>query len=420
MTGIGAMPPNVLPFAAQPRDWPLPDFEHPESIETTTTRDFGRPFETVLPPVVRFAWAAASGGVRKGVDLLVPDEADTPDGAGITAPLDRAKESQRALIDEFAFLGSADRFHSHGAQVWTTEAWPLGQVLHGRVALAMQGGDWERVDAIFKEFESYRIGDGFVGGIGDGKRYYDDNAWIGLAAMQAYTATGDDKYLHHAERTFRMVRTGQHDDGGLYWLEQDRSGRHTCSVAPAAQLAMQLYAATGGQQYLRFGMDQARWLNDNLHLESGLYGDNKNDASGNVDPTVYSYNQGTPLGLDVQLFHATGDRRYLDRAKQTADAALEHFGEGNRLWTQAPVFNAIFFRNLLALHATDPNPKYLAAIDSYLDRVWTEARNPETGVFDQGGIGHYDKEAGSVIDQGALSQLFAIRALPPSSWATLA
>ena len=86
------------------------------------------------------------------------------------------------------------------------------------------------------------------------------------------------------------------------------------------------------------------------------------------------------------------------------------------------MFNAIFLRNLLALHATAPDPAYLAAIDGYLDRVWTDARNPETGLFDQGGIGSYDQKAGagSVIDQGALSQLFAIRALPPSSWTTLA
>ncbi len=410
----GFVPPGVL----SPREWPLPDFERPGTVETSSRDDFGAPWDTALPSWARFAWAAVSGGVRKGVDLLVPDEADTPDGAKITRPFDRATEAQRALVDEHAFLGSKDRFHSHGWQVWRTEAWPLGQVLHGRVAIAMQNGDWERVDAIFKEFESYRSDDGFVGGIGDHKRYYDDNAWIGLAAMQAYTATGDDRYLRHAARTFRMVRTGQHEDGGMYWLEQDRSGRHTCSVAPAAQLAMQLYAATGQDGYLRFAKDQARWLNDNLRLENGLYSDNVKD-DGRHELTQFTYNQGTPLGLDVQLFRSTGDRRYLDRAKQTADAALEHFGTEDRLWKSAPVFNAIFFRNLLSLHATSPDPKYLAALDGYLERVWRDARNPETGLFDRGGIGHYGRAAGSVIDQGALSQLFAIRALPPSSWATL-
>ena len=405
----------------QPRTWALPDFERPESIETSSADDFGRPFESYLPSPIRFVWATISGAIRAGADAILPDEGDNPESAGITAPLDRAKEAQRALIDEHAMLGLPDRFHGEGAKVWRTEAWPLGQVLHGRVILAMQGGDWERVDGIFKEFESYRIGDGFVGGIGSGKRYYDDNEWIGLAAMQAYDATGDEKYLRHAERTFRFVRSGQHDQGGLYWLEQDKVARHTCSMAPAGQLAMQLYEATGQEQYLEFAKEQAATMDDIVRLDSGLYGDNRND-NGSLDPAVYSYNQGTPIGLDVQLYHATGERRYLDRAKRTADAAIRHYGEGGAgdLWKQPPVFNAIYFRNLLALHAVAPDPRIVEQLDGYLDRVWREARNPETGLFDQGGIGAYGDEAGTTIDQGALSQLYAIRALPTDKWATLA
>ena len=412
----GAAP---MPIAVNQREWPLPDFERPESIDTSSADDFGRMFDSYLPGPLRMVWGGIEGGVLAGVDLLLPDEGDTPDGATVTRPLDRANEAQRALIDEHSYVGNPDRFHNGGWKVWRAEAWPLGQVLHGRIAIAMQGGDWERVDEMFAEFESYRRGDGFDGGAGHHERYYDDNAWIGLAAMQAFTATGEDKYLRHAERTFRMVRSGEHPEGGLYWLEQKRDSRNTCSVAPAAQLAMQLHTATGDQRYLQFATEQTEWLNENLRMDNGLYADNLND-NGSLDPHVYSYNQGTPLGLDVQLFRTTGDRRYLERAKQTADAALEHFGTDDRLWKQAPVFNAIFFRNLLALQTAAPDPKYLKAVDDYLERAWNDARDPETGLFDQGGIGFYGSGPGTVIDQGALSQLYAIRALPPSSWSTLA
>lgn len=416
MLVTGATP---LPSVLAPREWALPDFERPESIDTSSADDFGRTFDSILPGPLRMLWGGIEGGVLAGVDLLLPDEGTTPAASKLTSSLDRAHDAQRALVDEHSYVGNRDRFHSGGWKVWRAEAWPLGQVLHGRIAIAMQTGDWERVDRMFAEFESYRRGDGFDGGAGHHKRFYDDNAWIGLAAMQAFTATGEDKYLRHAERTFRMVRTGEHPDGGLYWLEQQRDGRNTCAIAPAAQLAMQLYTATGEHRYLRFASEQARWLNDNLRLDSGLYADNLHD-DGNLDPTTFSYNQGTPLGLDVQLFRATGDQRFLDRARQTADAALEHYGSKDRLWKQPPSFNVIFFRNLLALHAAAPDPKYLATVDAYLERVWTEARNPETGLFDQGGIGYYGSEPGTVLDQGALSQLFAIRALPQSEWATLA
>jgi hypothetical protein len=401
----------------QPSTWALPDFEHPESIDTSSADDFGRPLDTYLPRPLAAVWTTIEGAIRRGVDFLIPEEGPTPAGDGITAPLDRAREAQRALVDEHAMFGSQDRFANEGWKPWRTEAWPLGQVLHGRIILAMEGGDWARVDGIFREFESYRIGDGFAGGIGTSGRYYDDNAWIGLAAMQAFDATHDAKYLAHAERTFRMVRTGQHDQGGLYWLESDRQSRNTCSMAPAGELAMQLYEATGREQYLEFAKEQAAALEANLHMDNGLYADNLND-SGSLDRAVYSYNQGTPIGLNVQLYRATGDRRYLATAKRTANAALEYFAKDDRLWKQAPVFNAIFFRNLLTLDAVAPDPRYVAALDGYLDRVWREARNPDTGLFDQGGIGNYGT-AGSVIDQGALSQLYAIRALPREQWANL-
>ncbi|MCW2926342.1 MAG: glycosyl hydrolase [Thermoleophilia bacterium] len=402
-----------------PREWALPQFERPESTYLPEETAFGRPLDSYLPGPLRAAWTTVEGALRSGVDLIIPEEGATPAGGDITGPLDRAREAQRALNDEHAMFGSQDRFSGDGIKPWRTEAWPLGQVLHGRVILAMQDGDWQRVDGIFREFESYRSGDGFTGGVGAGGRYYDDNEWIGLAAMQAFDATGDRRYLEHAERTFRMVRSGEHPDGGMYWYEQGRTGRHTCSVAPGGQLAMQLYEATHEARYLEYAKEQAAWMGANLRRDDGLYGDNLSDA-GSFDPTAYSYNQGTPIGLDVQLYRATGEQRYLDRAHKTAQAALRHFGTEDRLWKQAPVFNAIFFRNLLALHAVDPDPAYVRALDGYLERAWRDARSPETGLFDRGGIGHYGDEAGSTIDQGALSQLYAIRALPPAEWATLA
>lgn len=402
------------PLLPVPPSDTIPTFERPQHLDASTADDFGRPVDSFLPRPVRAVWETITGGVRKGVDLLWREEGPTPASAAVTDPLERAREAQRALVDEHAMLGNADRFHAGGRAVWRTEAWPLGQVLHGRIALAMQGGDWARVDAIFKELESYRVGDGFASGSGAGDRYYDDNEWIGLAAMQAYDATGDAKYLRHAERTFRMVKTGVHPEGGLYWVETKRVGRHTCSVAPAAQLALRLHDATGDTSYLRFAIDQASWLNEHLRLPSGLYADNLND-NGNLDPTTYSYNQGTPIGLDVQLFRATGNTMYLRRAQATADAALTEF-QGDRLWKQPPVFNAILFRNLLALQAVAPDPRYLQAVDQYLDRAWSDGRDEQTGLFDRGGIGHYGESPGSVIDQGALSQLYAIRALPPAQW----
>jgi rhamnogalacturonyl hydrolase YesR len=398
-----------------------PPWLAPLELASPTTGDepqFGAPLDSHLPRPLRIAWQTITGAIHAGADLLLPDETTTPPAASLRTPLERAEDAQRALVDEHAFLGSSSRFHAGDSwSVWPTEVWPLGQVLHGQVALAMQDGDWQRVESTMRELESYRVGNAFAGGTGSAGRYYDDNAWIGLAAMQAYSATGDERYLRHAERTFSMVASGSAPGGGVYWLEQDRSTRNTCSTAPAAQLAMRLYDATGDDSYLRFAIRQAEWLDSTMLLPSGLYADNVGN-DGRMDRATWTYNQGTPIGLHVQLYRATGDERWLQAARRTADAALEQF-TGDRLWKQPPAFNAIFFRNLLALDATSHDQRYVDAVDAYLDRAWNEGRDPETGLFDQGGIGHYGDEAGNVLDQGALSQLFAVRGLDRSQWSTI-
>jgi rhamnogalacturonyl hydrolase YesR len=379
---------------------------------------FGTPFDAYLPQPLQVVENTLEGAARRIIDLARHDERPTPDGSTITDPLARSIEAQRALIDHHGQYGNPDRFHASDSwKVWRTEVWPQGQVLHGRIMQAMSDGSWDRVQGMFKDLEAYRDGDGYSGGIGfTRQRYYDDNEWIGLASLQAYGATKDERYLKLAEHTFTFVAEGESPQGGMFWYEQDKAGRHTCSTAPAGEFAMRLFEATGGTNttLLDFATRQAEWLADNLRGPSGLYGDNINNA-GKVDPTIYSYNQGTALGLDVLLYRTTGDRRYLDRAKQTAHAAMDLF-QGERLWKEAPVFNAVFMRNLLALHAVDPDPTYVTYIDGYLDRLWTEARDPDTGLFSKGGVGTYQGHGESVIDQGGVAQLFAARALPPDKW----
>lgn len=157
------------------------------------------------------------------------------------------------------------------------------------------------------------------------------------------------------------------------------------------------------------------FLNSRMRSPEGLYYDNLGD-DGSLDKTFYTYNQGTPIGADVLWYRVTGDRKYLDRATQTAHAALDHFGKDDRLWRSAPAFNAIFFRNLLALDQIAPDPRYRQALDRYLDRAWRDGRAPQTGLFGQGGMGHYE-DAGpangsNVLDQSGMAQMYALQAWP--------
>ncbi|HEY6567386.1 MAG TPA: hypothetical protein VI341_07695, partial [Actinomycetota bacterium] len=72
-------------------------------------------------------------------------------------------------------------------------------------------------------------------------------------------------------------------------------------------------------------------------------------------------------------------------------------------------FNAIWFRNLVALDAIDPVPGLTERIDTYLERAWNSGLDDD-GLFTSGGIGAYDGTP--AIDAGGLVQLFALRAWP--------
>jgi hypothetical protein len=105
---------------------------------------------------------------------------------------------------------------------------------------------------------------------------------------------------------------------------------------------------------------------------------------------------------------ATGDDDAIARAQQTAASSLRRFG-AERTWRHPPVFNAVWFRNLLALDAAGGVDGLDRALDAYLVRAWRDGRDAD-GLFTAGGIGTYDGTP--AIDSAGLVQLLALRAWP--------
>jgi hypothetical protein len=291
--------------------------------------------------------------------------------------------------------------------------WALGQVM----AAALDGlvaGVVERdaVERLLDALDPYRHGAGYTAVPGGNERYYDDNAWIGLDLFQAGGALVGDDLLDGARRVLGFLGGGMRE-GGVYWLEGGPPTRHTCSTGPTAELALRL-ALAGDAGARTVGEEARAFLERTLRGPDGLYADHVHD-DGTIDRAVWSYNQGTPVGAAALWFRLTGDGTAVDAARASADAALAHFAAENRLWTQPPAFNAIFFRNLLLFDALAGYPAVAPALAGYLERVWTQARHPATGWFTEGGIGRYGN--GGTLDQAGLAQLFALTAWPRDRWA---
>ena len=103
--------------------------------------------------------------------------------------------------------------------------------------------------------------------------WYDDNAWIGIAFLDAYRATGNHTYLTDAERAFAFIAAGGWDakqGGGMWWSTEHQwlSGE---ALAAASDLAARLYQTTNQAEYLTDAETYIGWANKNLLTPQGVY-----------------------------------------------------------------------------------------------------------------------------------------------------
>jgi Glycosyl hydrolase family 76 len=273
-----------------------------------------------------------------------------------------------------------------------------------------------------------------------GDRYYDDNAWVGLALVQLARIRPGAGHLDRAEQLFRFAVAGwdhRRDvptPGGVFWVEQGRGAgrrnhdRNTVSNAPNAQLGLHLAELTGRSPVVPWpnaAPDMYEWVNAALDAgavvgepAAGLFWD-KRRGDGSLDRTLWSYNQGSMVGANAQRGRGAGatDRDlYIGRAEAIARKALRHYA-GAGLVAQPPAFNAIFFRNLLLLHDVTSDEalraETLAAMRGYADHAWAQLRDRQDGF-------HVSGRPVTLLDQSGMVQVLALLAWDPADYAKLA
>jgi Glycosyl hydrolase family 76 len=354
------------------------------------------------------------------------------------APLasDRNAERARATLAmiEQHFQTGDDRyvevFPSPGDAGYTT-LWPLTQQVAGMLFAAHLPNQQRALDGI-ADFEPYWDSGPSPPGysatmlppFGTGNRkFFDDNAWVGLDLLEVYRSTGNAAALVRAREIFNFTASGWDSTsshpypGGVWWSQQNPNPRfahrNTISTASSAELAAQLFEVTGrsDDDYLNWAVQMYAWVDTYLRGSNGLYGDHV-DLAGQVDPGQLTYNQGTMIGAGVLLYRITGDPAYRARAAATADTSLDVFGPD---FSQPPAYNAVFFRNLLLLEAETGDSRYRAAMQTYADQVWDALRDPTTGMFNFAYGRNRSIEPHRLVDQAAMLQIYALLALGPNA-----
>lgn len=381
--------------------------------------------------------AAAGAGLASAGPAVAQGR---PSSGSARVAIDRAKASYAAMQTHLAVDDGLGLYHEHypapaEGNAYSYE-WPFSQAHIAALDLSSMRGSagTEFLPALAQHSDAQmlywttRSTTGFPGfasyveaphGQG-GDIFYDDNMWVALADLQRYLVHGDEAALERAKVVFELIASGWDDDpthaapGGIWWTQAPWSqDRNTVSNMPAAQVALRLHQISGEQFYLDEALRYYTWTNTWLQRPDGLYNDHLNNA-GDVEKTIWTYNQGVPVGVNVLLHEITGEARYLAEAERIAAAAHEFYAVGGRLDRQPAFFNSIYFKNLLLLERANQDTSHRAEMVAFSDRVWEQRRDPATGLFRFREDGRTE-----LLEQAAMTQIYAVLGWPHGKWEDL-
>ena len=249
-------------------------------------------------------------------------------------------------------------------------------------------------------------------------RFYDDNIWLGIDFTDLYILTGVQRFLDKALEISRFIESGEDAllGGGIYWCEQKKNGKNTCSNAPGSVFALKLFEATKDSNYFYKGKELYEWTKLNLQDKNDfLYYDNKN-LNGHVDKTKFAYNSGQMLQYAALLYQLTNDSKYLIEAQNIAASAYEYFfhefqsedGKEFKLLNKGNIwFTAVMFRGYIELYQIDTNKTYLDAFQANLDRAWIHMRDAENGLFNSDWSAKEKDDSKWLLTQFAMVEMYA-------------
>jgi rhamnogalacturonyl hydrolase YesR len=245
-------------------------------------------------------------------------------------------------------------------------------------------------------------------------RFYDDNIWLGIDFTDSYLYTKKDVYLTKAKEIWTFVKSGEDSllGGGIYWCEQKKESKNTCSNAPASVFALKLFEATKDSVYFLEGKRLYHWTKEKLEDPTdGLYWDNMG-LNRHVDKAKYSYNSGQMLQAAALLYRLTKEKQYLIDAQKLAEACYSYFfqdfsGQEFKLLKNSNLwFHAVMMRGFISLFEQDQNPKYITVFAKNLHYAWQNMRD-EKGLFYADWTLKNRKEKKDLLDQCAFVEMYA-------------
>jgi len=196
----------------------------------------------------------------------------------------------------------------------------------------------EKLDNGLIKYHSER-GEGPNGG--KGPCFFDDNIWTARNYLFAYEIFKEERYLQEARLITEYVGTAWNKElGGLVWNENGLSDNATVQElerglsanACASLVNSILYKITDETKYLDWAKcyhefckkmqdDKTRIYYNGIHT---VIKDGKR-YNGEINKDMYSYNTGSMILANLELYHITGDKTYFEDAMLSSGAAYRYF-----------------------------------------------------------------------------------------------
>ena len=248
-------------------------------------------------------------------------------------------------------------------------------------------------------------------------RFYDDNVWLGIDFTDIYQITGEQKYLDKAQLIWKFIESGTDNllGGGIYWCEQKKESKNTCSNAPGSVLAFKLFKATNDSVYFKQGKDLYEWTQKNLQDSTDyLYFDNIR-LDGKIGKAKFAYNSGQMMQSAALLYQLTQNPIYLKEAQNVAKECYNYFftdfttdtGESLKMLKQGNIwFTAVMLRGFIELYHIDKNKTYINAFNKSLNHAWNNARDNK-GLFNTDLSGKNKDNKKWLLTQAAIVEMYA-------------
>lgn len=248
-------------------------------------------------------------------------------------------------------------------------------------------------------------------------RFYDDNIWLGIDFTDTYLLTKNSIYLQKAKLIWKFIESGTDKKlgGGIYWCEQKKESKNTCSNAPGSVLALKLFEATQDSSYLNKGEQLYKWTKTLLQDSTDyLYFDNIT-LDKRIGKAKFAYNSGQMMQSASLLYQFTGNKEYLTDAQNIAKSCYNYFfidftpnhSATFKMVKQGDVwFTAVMLRGFIELYQIDKNKIYIDSFNKSLNYAWEHARD-KNGLFNTDFTGSSIDSRKWLLTQAAMVEMYA-------------